>query len=100
LKAPGRPAQGKALGHAKTKAHTPKPARPVKARPDRTLAEPKAPKTKAVNGAPAKAPKGSSAFKAPDAPEAATPGPANAPGQSAPAPPGQAKKQDETAKKP
>ena len=100
LKAPGTPAQGKALGHAKTKAHTAQPARPVKARPDRTVAEPKAPKTKAVNGAPVEPPKGSGASKGLDAPEAATPAAADAPGQGAPAPPGQAKKQDETAKKP
>ena len=103
LKAPGTPAQGKALGQAKAKAHTEhaaKPARPVKARPDRRVAEPKAPKTTPVNGAPAKPPKGSGASKAPEAPEAATPAAADAPGQSAPAPPGQAKKQDETAKKP
>ena len=98
LKAPGTPAQGKALG--KTKAGEPKAAREVKVKPDRPLAAPKPPKAKAVNGAPAKPPTASNPSKAPGAPEALAPAAADAPGQSAALAPGRAKKQDETPKKP
>ena len=99
LKAPGTPAQGKALG--KTKAREPNLAGAikVKVKPDRPIAAPTPSKTKAVNDAPAKPPTGSNASKAPDATEAPAPA-AVAPGQGAALAPGQAKKQDETPKKP
>jgi RNA polymerase sigma factor (sigma-70 family) len=107
LKAPGTPAQGKALGHAKTKARAAKPAH---GRSGGRGAAPGPAKAKAVSGAspkPAKAPKPSTASKAPK-PAAATAAPSS-PGQSTATPaapgradavtPGQAKNQAETPKK-
>jgi RNA polymerase sigma factor (sigma-70 family) len=98
LKAPGTPAQGKALGHARTKARAAKPAHG-------RSAVPKPAKAKAVSGAsprPAqrsKAPKPAAATAAPTGPGESTATPA-APGQADAVAPGQAKKQVETPKKP
>ncbi|MGZ4278606.1 MAG: sigma-70 family RNA polymerase sigma factor [Solirubrobacteraceae bacterium] len=96
LKAPGTPAQGKALGAAQTKDRGPKSAR-VKVKPGQGSAAPKPPKPQAVSRQPSKPPK---APKAPKAPEAAVTAPPAAPEQSAALPPGQAKKQDDPPKKP
>jgi RNA polymerase sigma factor (sigma-70 family) len=94
LKAPGTPAQGKALGTGGTKARGPKP---VTVAPGQGSAPPKPPKTKAVSPQPSTPPAGSNAS---NAPEARAPAAAHAPGQSAALPPGQAKKQGEAPKKP
>jgi len=99
LKAPGTPAQGKALGHDKTKARAAKPAHG-------RGAAPKPAKAKTVSGAsptqakapkPAKPPKPA---KAPEAPEPVVAAAPAAPAPSAALPPGQAKKQDDPPKKP
>ena len=96
LKAPGAPAQGKALGHAKTKAHAAKPAR-AKPGGANAPAEPANATAKAVSGAPAKPPKPA---KGPNAPETGVTAAPTAPEPSAALPPGQAKKQDDLPKKP
>ena len=96
LKAPGAPAQGKALGHAKTKAHAAKPAR-AKPGGANAPAEPANATAKAVSGAPAKPPKPAKGPKAPETGVTAAP---TAPEPSAALPPGQAKKQDDLPKKP
>jgi hypothetical protein len=96
LKAPGAPAQGKALGHAKTRAHAAKPAR-VKSGGANAQAEPAKATAKAVSSPPAKPPKPAKAPKAPGAVVTAAP---TAPEPSAALPPGQAKKQDDPPKKP
>jgi len=99
LKAPGTPAQGKALGHDKTKARAAKPAHG-------RGAAPKPAKAKTVSGAspnPAKAPKPAKPpkpAKAPEAPEPVVAAAPAAPAPSAALPPGQAKKQDDPPKKP
>jgi RNA polymerase sigma factor (sigma-70 family) len=121
LKAPGAPAEGKALGHDKTQARAPKARHGTSGGPS---AARKPAKTKAVSGGspkPAKAPASAEAptsAKAPErdkarnadkAPKAAatapsTPGQGSAapapPGQSGAPPPGQAKKQGESPKQP
>jgi len=107
LKAPGAPAQGKALGHDKTNAPRAKPGhgksggRGSASKPAKTQA------TSDPSLKPAKAPKPD---KPPKAPKAAATAPPTVPGQSgatpaAPGhgdavPPGQAKKQAETPKQP
>ena len=96
LKAPGTPAQGKALGHAKTKARAAKPAR-VKSGGANAQAEPAKATAKAVSSPPAKPPKPAKAPKAPGAVVTAAP---TAPEPSAALPPGQAKKQDDPPNKP
>jgi RNA polymerase sigma factor (sigma-70 family) len=96
LKAPGTPAQGKALGQAKTRAHAAKPAR-VKSGGANAQAEPAKATAKAVSSPPAKPPKPAKAPKAPGAVVTAAP---TAPEPSAALPPGQAKKQDDSPKKP
>jgi RNA polymerase sigma factor (sigma-70 family) len=102
LKAPGTPAQGKALGSGQSKAHAPKSARvdpgrgssatkPAKAKADATPAKPPEP------------PKPVKAVKAPEeppAPEAAAPATPDAAGQSLAVAPGEARQQDEPPKKP
>jgi RNA polymerase sigma factor (sigma-70 family) len=88
LKAPGTPAHGKALGHAKTKARAAKPAH---GRSGGRGAAPGPAKAKAVSGAsPAKAPEPATASEAPK--PAAAPAAPSSPGQSTatPADPGQA----------
>jgi RNA polymerase sigma factor (sigma-70 family) len=103
LKAPGTPAQGKALGHDNATAHQLKPAR---ATSGGASATPKPARANAVSVAPAKAPKPvkapkpARAPKASNAPEAAGAVAAPAPDQSAALPPGQAKKRAEAPKKP
>jgi RNA polymerase sigma factor (sigma-70 family) len=105
LKAPGTPAQGKALANGQSKARAPKPAR---VDPARGSGSPKPAKAK-VDGAPAKPPKPPKAVKAvnavkapeePPPPQTAAPATPDAGGQSPAVPPGQAKKQDEPPKKP
>ena len=91
LKAPGAPAQGKALGHAKTKADAAKPARVKPGGANAPGRAGEAPKAKAVSSAPAKPPKPA---KGPRLPGPAHRG-ADAPEPSAALPPGQAKKQDD-----
>jgi RNA polymerase sigma factor (sigma-70 family) len=100
LKAPGTPAQGKALGHDKTTAHSPKAAR-VKS--GGGAAQPKPAKAKEVNSAPptpATPAKPLKPAKAPEAPGAAVAAAPSAPAPSAALPPGQTKKQDEPPKTP
>jgi RNA polymerase sigma factor (sigma-70 family) len=103
LKAPGAPAQGKALGHPETKAPSAKPAegkalglaktkadsvKPAHGSSGGGGAAPKPAKTEAVGGA---SPKPAKPAKVPEAPKAAATAAPSAPGQStaAPAPPGQ-----------
>ena len=107
LKAPSTPAQGKALGSGQGKARAPKPARVDPGHGG----GPKPAKAK-VDGAPAKPPKPpkaadpDKAVKAVKAPEQTPPSEAAAPAtpddaeQRPAVPPGQAKKQDESPKKP
>ena len=98
LKAPGTPAQGKALGAGKAKAQGPKPD---KAQPARGSAGPKAPQSGAAQGAqgaparPPLPPKANepTAAGAPAALEAAAPAALYAPGQTGALRPGQAKTQ-------
>jgi RNA polymerase sigma factor (sigma-70 family) len=93
LKAPRTPAEGKALGAGKVKARGPKLARVEPARPSVKPTPPK-PKTVSVSTTP-KAP------KANKAPKAAAPAAQTAPEQWAAGPPGQQRKQsDSAAKKP
>jgi RNA polymerase sigma factor (sigma-70 family) len=97
LKAPRTPAQGKALGAGKVEARGAKPARVKPARPS---VKPKPPEPKTLSASAPKAP------KAPEAVPAAQTAPGQsaaqtAPEQSAAGPPGQARKQsDSAAKKP
>jgi RNA polymerase sigma factor (sigma-70 family) len=112
-KAAGAPAEGKALGHANTKASTAKPAH---GRSGGKGSAPKPAKTKAVSGAsptpaqgtkPAKAPKPAPASKlpkgaatvAPSAPAQSSATPAT-PGHGDAVPPGQAKKLAEPPRQP
>jgi RNA polymerase sigma factor (sigma-70 family) len=107
LKAPGTPAQGKALGHAKTKARA---AKPAQGRSGGRGATPGPRKAKAVSGAspkPAKVPKPAGASEAPK-PAAANAAPSSpgqstatpaAPGQADAVAPGQANNRAETPKK-
>ena len=97
LKAPGTPAQGKALRVGKV---NPSDVAPARAKPH---VGPKPAKTKAPKRSPAKAPQAAApaAGTAPDQSAAAPGQSAAAPGQSGAAPPGQADKQkDKAAKKP
>jgi RNA polymerase sigma factor (sigma-70 family) len=111
-KAPGVPAQGKAVGHAETKAST---AKPGQGRPDDTGSARNPAKAEAVSRAttraqapkPAKAPRPAPASKAPkDAAAVAPSAPAEssatpaAPGHGDAVPRGQAKRQAETPKQP
>ncbi len=112
-KAPGAPAQGKALGRAERKASTAKPAH---GRSGDKGSAPKPARAQAVSGAspapaeapkPAKVPKPAPAAKAPKAAATAAPSvPASssatpaAAGHGDAVPPGQAKKQAETPKQP
>jgi RNA polymerase sigma factor (sigma-70 family) len=93
LKAPRTPAEGKALGAGKVKARGPKPARVEPARPS---VKPKPPKPKTVSVSTPKAPK---APKANKPPKAAAPAAQTAPDQWAAGPPGQQRKQSDSAAK-
>jgi RNA polymerase sigma factor (sigma-70 family) len=107
LKAPGAPAQGKALGHDKTNAPG---AQPGHVKSGGTGSASKPAKTQATSGPSPKAAKAPKPDKPPKAPKATATTPPTAPGQSgatpaAPGqgdavPPGQAKKQAETPKQP
>ena len=98
LKAPGTPAQGKALGTGRVKARGAKPAR-VNAAPAGVKA--KGPKTAKTAKTP-KTPKTAETPKTPKTPKAAAPAPAatqTPPGLSAGGPPGQARKESDSAGK-
>ena len=87
MKAPGTPAQGKALGAGKVK--PPSAKKPARVNPAPASVEPKEPKA-------VKAVKAVTAPKAPETPKAAAPAVQTPPGQSAAAPPDQARKQDDS----
>lgn len=88
LKAPGSPARGKALGAGKVKVKVKvRRAAPARAQPPPGQIKHKPPKPTTVKHASAKSPR------------TAAPAAQTAPGQSPTGPPGQARKQDDTATK-